>query len=193
MSQIFIAKSSKNNSTAKLPLWLGSLISLLAGSAFIFALAPYYIWIVALISPAVLYACLQHRSAPQALLIGWCYGFGLWFVGAFWLYTSIHEYGDTSAFVSVLLIAIMASIMALFSALQAWVYRRFFPETPLTFAPLWVFLNGQKPGCLQAFRGYLLAMPLLNAFRPICTTIWGLWNLVYCGNDCLRSGGNDQA
>ncbi|MHA3103923.1 apolipoprotein N-acyltransferase [Acinetobacter sp. ANC 3791] len=171
MSQIFIAKSSKNNSTAKLPLWLGSLIALLAGSAFIFALAPYYIWIVALISPAVLYACLQQRSAPQALLVGWCYGFGLWFVGAFWLYTSIHEYGDTSAFVSVLLIAIMASIMALFSALQAWVYRRFFPETPLTFAPLWVFFEWAKTwvftGFPWLFVGYAFTERFLDQYAPL--------------------------
>lgn len=128
MSELRIKKSTQNQLNAKFPVWLASLIALAAGSTFIFALAPYHIWIVALISPALLYACLQQRSAPQALLIGWCYGFGLWFVGAFWLYTSIHEYGDTSAAVSVLLIAIMASLMALFSALQAWVYRRFFQK-----------------------------------------------------------------
>ena len=83
--------------------------------------------------PALLYASLRKRSARQAFGIGWAYGFGLWFVGAFWLYTSIHVYGDTSAFLSVLMIAFMALVMGLFTALQTWIYRRFFPETPLTF------------------------------------------------------------
>ena len=123
----------------QLPFIYPFFISLFSGALFSFALAPYYYWWLAILSPALLYASLRKRSAPQAFFIGWAYGFGLWFVGAFWLYTSIHVYGDTSAFLSVLMIVFMALVMGLFTALQTWIYRRFFPETPLTFAPLWIF------------------------------------------------------
>ncbi len=76
----------------------------------------------------LLYATLRKRSAKQAFGIGWAYGFGLWFVGAFWLYTSIHVYGDTNSALSVGMIGIMALVMGLFAGCpEGFIYRRFFP------------------------------------------------------------------
>lgn len=91
------------------PLIFALLTALIAGGIFSFALAPYHQWWIAILSPALLYASLIKRTAKQGFFIGWLYGIGLWFVGAFWLYTSIHVYGQTSAWLSVLMIAIMAS------------------------------------------------------------------------------------
>src|SRR5690606_16048992 len=92
-------------------------------------------------------------------------------VGAFWLYTSIHVYGDTSAFLSVLMIAFMALVMGLFTALQTWIYRRFFPETPLTFAPLWVFFEWAKTwvftGFPWLFAGYAFTERFLDSYAPL--------------------------
>ena len=155
----------------QLPFIYPFLISLFSGAMFSFALAPYYYWWLALLSPALLYASLRKRSARQAFGIGWAYGFGLWFVGAFWLYTSIHVYGDTSAFLSVLMIAFMALLMGLFTALQTWLYRRFFPETPLTFAPLWVFFEWAKTwvftGFPWLFVGYAFTERFLDHYAPL--------------------------
>ena len=155
----------------QLPFIYPFLISLFSGAMFSFALAPYYYWWLALLSPALLYASLRQRSARQAFGIGWAYGFGLWFVGAFWLYTSIHVYGDTSAFLSVLMIAFMALVMGLFTALQTWIYRRFFPETPLTFAPLWVFFEWIKTwvftGFPWLFAGYAFTERFLDNYAPL--------------------------
>ncbi len=134
-----------------LPFIFPLLIALISGAMFSFALAPYYFWWLAILSPALLYAVLRQRSPRHAFVLGWAYGFGLWFVGAFWLYTSIHVYGDTSAVVSVLMIAIMAALMGLFTAFQTWLYRRFFPETPLTFAPLWVLFEWAKTWVFTGF------------------------------------------
>ena len=140
-----LLNSSEQQKT--LPLIYPLLIALTSGAIFSLALAPFYWWWIAILSPALLYATLHKRSAKQAFGIGWAYGFGLWFVGAFWLYTSIHVYGDTNAYLSVLMIAIMALVMGLFTAIQTWLYRRFFPETPLTFAPIWVFFRvGENVG-----------------------------------------------
>lgn len=146
-------------------------IALIAGAVFSFALAPFHWWWLAILSPALLYATLHGRSAKQAFGIGLAYGFGLWFVGAFWLYTSIHDYGDTNAILSVLMIAIMAILMGLFSAVQAWVYRRFFPETPLTFAPIWVLFEWAKTwvftGFPWLFSGYAFTERFLDHYAPL--------------------------
>lgn len=162
---------STSEQKKQLPLIFPLLISLFAGAIFSFALAPYYWWWLAILSPALLYASLRHRSAKQAFVLGWAYGFGLWFVGAFWLFTSIHIYGDTNAILSVLMIAIMALVMGLFSALQTWAYRRFFPETPLTFAPLWVFSEWAKTwvftGFPWLFAGYAFTERFLDSYAPL--------------------------
>lgn len=130
----------------QLPLIFPLLIALFSGAVFSFSLAPYYWWWLAILSPALLYATLHKRSAKQAFAIGWSYGFGLWFVGAFWLYTSIHVYGDTNAFLSVCMIAIMALVMGLFTAFQTWVYRRFFLKRHLLLPHFGLFSNGQNLG-----------------------------------------------
>ena len=147
----------------QLPLIYPLLISLLAGGVFSFALAPYHYWWLAILSPALLYATLRNRCPKHAALIGWAYGFGLWFVGAFWLYTSIHVYGDTNSALSVLLIALMAITMGLFTAVQTWVYRRFFPETPLTFAPLLVFFEWAKTWVFTGFPWLFAGLHSQNA------------------------------
>lgn len=155
----------------QIPLIFSLLISLASGAIFSLALAPYYYWWLAILSPALLYAVLHRRSAKQAFAIGWAYGFGLWFVGAFWLYTSIHVYGNTNALLSVLMIAFMALVMGLFTAVQTWLYRRFFPETPLTFAPLWVFFEWAKTwvftGFPWLFAGYAFTERLLDGYAPL--------------------------
>lgn len=162
---------NQSPSDKQLPLIFPVLISLFSGAMFSFALAPYYYWWIALLSPALLYAVLSQRSARQAFTIGWAYGIGLWFVGAFWLYTSIHVYGDTSAILSVGMIAIMAIVMGLFTAVQTWLYRRFFPETPLTFAPLWVFFEWAKTwvftGFPWLFAGYAFTERFLDNYAPL--------------------------
>ena len=67
-----------------LPMVLTVLIAWLAGAVFIFALAPYNIWPLALLSPAILYALLMPQmSGKRAFLIGQAYGTGLWCVGRF--------------------------------------------------------------------------------------------------------------
>lgn len=154
-----------------LPLIYPILLALFAGAIFSLALAPFEQWYIALLSPALLYAALHKRSAKHAFAIGLSYGIGLWFVGAFWLYTSIHVYGDTAAPLAILMIAIMAIVMGLFSALQTWSYRRFFPETPLTFAPLWVLFEWAKTwvftGFPWLFAGYAFTGYFLDGYAPL--------------------------
>lgn len=154
-----------------LPLIYPILLALFAGAIFSLALAPFEQWYIALLSPALLYAALHKRSAKHAFAIGLSYGIGLWFVGAFWLYTSIHVYGDTAAPLAILMIAIMAIVMGLFSALQTWSYRLFFPETPLTFAPLWVLFEWAKTwvftGFPWLFAGYAFTGYFLDGYAPL--------------------------
>lgn len=168
---IHYTSPSQKNKKAPLAQGWAVLLSLFAGAIFSFALAPYHYWFLAFISPAILYFCVQDRTPKQALIIGWVYGFGLWFVGAFWLYTSIHIYGHITSPLAVAMVAVMALLMAIFSAVQLYVYRKFFPHTPMTFAPIWVIFEWLKTwvftGFPWLFVGYAFTEHFFDAYAPI--------------------------
>jgi apolipoprotein N-acyltransferase len=86
------------------------------------------------------------------------------------------------------MIAFMAAAMGLFTAFQTWLYRRFFPETPLTFAPLWVLFEWAKTWVFTGFpwlfagyaftERYWMAMRLYLAFMQF--HLWSLcWHVLW--------------
>lgn len=152
-----LSTQSHASDKATLPPLLPRLImAWLGGAMFIFALAPYYFWIIALLSPMVLYWLLspQHSnklSNWRAFWLGEMYGMGLWCVGAFWLYTSIHTYGNTPVPIALLMIAVMGLGMGLFHGLLAVVFNRFVGKQPLSFASLWVVQEWLKTWLFTGF------------------------------------------
>ncbi|MDO5651821.1 MAG: apolipoprotein N-acyltransferase [Moraxella sp.] len=156
-----------------LPLGASLLAALISGALFLFALAPYHIWGVALLSPLVLYALLLPAiSGRRAFMLGWIYGFGLWATGAFWLYTSIHEYGAVPAWLAFIMIGMMAAVMGLFHAVMAWLFVRFLGKQPLAFASLWVLQEWLKTwlftGFPWLFVGYAFTdVAWLSALAPV--------------------------
>ena len=137
---------------ALLPMGTAVIVAWLAGAMFMLSLAPYGYWIIALISPALLYALLLgDMSNKRAFWIGEAYGMGLWSVGAFWLYTSIHDYGAISMPLALLAIAVMGLGMGLFHAFLAVVFNRLVGKQPLAFAALWVLQEWMKTWLFTGF------------------------------------------
>lgn len=149
------------------------LLALGAGLIFSLSLAPYGWWWIAIASPAVLYALLINaKTAKHAFWLGQAYGFGTWAVGAFWLYTSIHEYGNVPSWLALILIGLMAFVMGLFHAVMAWLFVRFLGRQPLAFASLWVIQEWTKTWLLTGFPwlfvGYAFTdLAWLNTLAPI--------------------------
>lgn len=165
-------RSTHKNKLAKpLPLVSVLIFALLAGAMLPLALAPYEWWWFALLSPAIFYTLLHDRSVKQAFWIGQSYGFGLWTVGGFWLYTSIHVYGDTPMPLALAMIAFVGLGMGLFNAIQAALYRRFFGQSPLTFTPMWIMAEWTKTwiftGFPWLFAGYAFTTYQLDNFAPL--------------------------
>lgn len=147
-----LQKRLNANKSKKRPLGLLIVLAGFAGALFTLALAPYGFWPLALISPAILYALLlPEMSGKRAFIIGEAYGTGLWCVGAFWLYTSIHDYGDTPAWLSLIMIAIMGLVMGLFHGFMALLFNRVIGKQPFAFAALWVLQEWLKTWLFTGF------------------------------------------
>lgn len=170
---------SKPTARRALPLGIACLLALFAGTIFSLALAPYGLFPIAIISPMVLYALLINaKNSRQAFWLGECYGFGVWAVGAFWLYHSIHHYGGVPVWAAVVLIGMMALIMGLFHAVMAWIFVRWTARQPLSFAGLWVIQEWLKTWLLTGFPwlfvGYAFTdVGWLNGIAPV-TGVFGL-------------------
>lgn len=134
------------------PFAITLLMAFAAGAIFLLALAPYGFWPLAVVSPALLYALLLSKmSGKRAFFIGEAYGTGLWCFGAFWLYTSIHDYGDTPAWLALIMIALMGLGMGLFHGFLALVFNRVVGKQPLSFAALWIVQEWLKTWLFTGF------------------------------------------
>lgn len=152
LSTVDLQKRLNPDKPKGLPMLVTVLIAWLAGAVFTFALAPYGIWPLALLSPAILYALLiPSMSGKRAFVIGQAYGTGLWCVGAFWLYTSIHVYGDTPVWLALIMIALMGLGMGLFHGFMALVFNRMVGKQPLSFAALWILQEWLKTWLFTGF------------------------------------------
>lgn len=163
------------------PLKVALLAALLAGLVFSLSLAPYGWWWVAVLSPALLYALLvSAKSAKHAFWLGQAYGFGTWVVGAFWLYTSIHEYGNVPSWLALLLIAAMACVMGLFHAVMAWLFVRFFGRQPLAFASLWVLQEWTKTWLLTGFPWLFVGYAFTDlAWLVVLAPVFGVFGVSF--------------
>ncbi|UNU73946.1 apolipoprotein N-acyltransferase [Moraxella nasovis] len=169
----YTTKPTKTQSILRIPTGAALIIALCAGMIFSLSLAPYYIWGIAILSPLVLYVLLSGDiSTKRAFWTGQFYGFGVWMVGAFWLYTSIHLYGGIPSWLAVVMVAIVAIVMGLFHGVMSWAFVRFLGRQPLAFASLWVAQEWLKTwlftGFPWLFVGYAFTEQVwINQLAPV--------------------------
>ena len=69
-------------------------LALICGVIFSFGFAPFDLWLLSVLSVAVLVGSLNKSSNKEAFLVGYAFGFGMWLSGISWLYVSIHYHGN---------------------------------------------------------------------------------------------------
>jgi apolipoprotein N-acyltransferase len=153
--------------------WLAPVTALAAGALFVLALAPFHVWGLALLSPLLLAELLRGQRPGRAARIGWMYGIGLWGAGVWWLYVSIHVYGFTPAWLSVIMVSLVAVIMGGLTAGMGWLYRRLQLDRHdlLTFAPLFIAFEWMRSWLFTGFpwlyTGYAFLDTPLEHYAPV--------------------------
>lgn len=115
-------------------------LALLAGLIGPLAFSPLDWWWCGLLALALFYhATLASRGRTSALL-GWCFGLGYYGAGSSWIYVSISVYGNAGPLLSVLITTLFVMLMALFIALQTWLWRHVARQrwAAVGFAASWV-------------------------------------------------------
>ena len=149
-----------------------ALLALCAGLLVPLTLSPLSLWPLALPSLALLYLLLHDTTPRTAALLGWCYGFGLYGLGASWVYVSIHDYGAAPPPLAAALTLLFVAGLALLTLLQCWLYRRWCRAHPVFgFAALWALGEWLRSWLLTGFPwlylGYAHVTAPLSGLAPI--------------------------
>jgi apolipoprotein N-acyltransferase len=128
-------------------------LATLAGAALAAAFAPLNLWLLALLSPAVL-MLLWHEATPRdAAALGFWFNAGTFTAGTYWLYISIHVIGAAPAWLAVIAVGALVGVMALYGAALGWAVARWLPATG---ALRWLVAVPAAWLLVEWFRGWFL-------------------------------------
>lgn len=99
------------------------------GTVSVLSFAPFYLFPVSILSVAGL--CLfwmRAHTVWQAARMGFVYGLGMYTVGIYWIYISLHDFGQMPALFAALCTFLLCAFMALFPALAGALSVRFAPN-----------------------------------------------------------------
>ncbi|MES2998798.1 MAG: apolipoprotein N-acyltransferase [Pseudomonadota bacterium] len=143
-------------------------IALVAGALLAFAFAPLSFYPLAVICPAILLLLWLHCPPGRAFFSGLLFGIGFFSVGVSWVFISIHVFGHTSIFLSLLITALFIFILALFIAFQGYLLNLLFPKNNqikryLIFPSLWVLSEWLRSWIFTGFPWLLLGTSQVNS------------------------------
>jgi apolipoprotein N-acyltransferase len=156
------------------------LIVFIAGALLPLAFSPVDFYLLAVLSPAVLFYFFLSASPRIAAWLGWWFGMGLFGVGVSWGFVAIYVFGLSSIFVAVLLTFLGISIMAAYIALQGYLSVSFIQKFNLknktvillVVLPLfWALLEWFRGWFLTGFPwlslGYSQTASPLSGYAPV--------------------------
>jgi apolipoprotein N-acyltransferase len=134
---------------------LSRLIAFLTGAATTLAFAPFGLsLLVPLLLLPLFYVFLTVAPRDAAAHAFW-YGFGLFLTGTYWIYISVHVFGNAALWIAIVLMLGLALIMSFFLSLGGWISSRLAQGEPwqlLLVAPAaWVLVEWLRGWALTGF------------------------------------------
>jgi apolipoprotein N-acyltransferase len=153
-----VSRKPRHRSGAPAPLlggWVGFALALLAGAAQAASFAPTEFWWLQLVATGALVALLADERPRSAAARAWAFGFGWLGAGFWWLYISLHVYGYLPAWLSVLAVAVLAALLALYYAIAGWFWARLRRDRPFVdavlFSGVWLLAELARGTWLTGF------------------------------------------
>jgi apolipoprotein N-acyltransferase len=170
---------------ARLTPWTSQALAALLGAAESLAFAPASLWPLGILSLAGLWWLWQDAPPRRAAALGFSFGLGLYLSGTYWLYTSIHVFGQAPLILALLLMAGLVAIMSGYIALTGWLLawlQTAGPVYSLAVLPAgWVVLEWFRGWFLSGFPwlalGYSEIDTPLAGFAPL----FGVYGVSFAG------------
>jgi len=148
--------------------WIGNSIAVLTGALLTLAFAPFNLYPLAIICPALLLSLWLFVNPKHAFLRGWLFGIGLFGTGIYWVFHSVYAYGNASAWLASLITGGFVALLALFPASCGYLLVRFFPyhySTKLmaAFPTLWVLLEWVRSWLFSGFPWLLIGSSQIDS------------------------------
>ena len=124
----------------------GRLPAFVAGGAMPLCFAPFGWWWLTPFLLAFLFHAWADGPARERAWLGFCFGFGAFATGTYWLYISIHDVGGAPPVLAVGVMLALFALMAAYQALAGWLTARFVSVPPawellVVFPAVWVLLE----------------------------------------------------
>ena len=101
------------------------LSALLLGALCVFGFAPFYVFIMPIISIAGLFYIWEVTQSPkQAAKLGFIFGLGFFITGIYWIYISLHDIGGMPFWMAGLATFLLCAFLALFPAIVGYIAKR---------------------------------------------------------------------
>ena len=165
---------------------IGYLLVFIAGSILPLAFFPLNYYLLALLSPAVLFYSLLFVTPRRALWLGWYFGMGFFGVGVSWGFVAIYVFGLSSIFASTVLTFIGVSMMAAYIALQSYLSVLFVKKFNLknriiillvVFPLFWALLEWFRGWFLTGFPWLSLGYSQTESFLSGYAAVLGVYGI----------------
>lgn len=101
------------------------LLTIALGAAAVLGFAPFYLFPLPILALTCLFVLWQKTNSPKAAFkLGFAFGLGLYIVGIYWIYISLHDYGGMPWWFAGFCTFCLCAFMALFPALVGYFSKR---------------------------------------------------------------------
>ncbi len=160
------------------------------GAGLNLAFAPFALWPLGVIAPALLFALISGLPPRRAGWTGAAFGVGLFSFGTYWLYTCLHVFGLVPVWLTVILQTVLVAVMSTFPAALCYTANRFWLKPGstrdwLVLPALWVLLEWLRGWVLSGFPwlslGYAFIDTPLAGWAPLLGVYGVTWAAAYAG------------
>ncbi|NKB36517.1 MAG: apolipoprotein N-acyltransferase [Gammaproteobacteria bacterium] len=158
------------------------ILCLLLGALMPFAYAPFNIFIIALLSPALLILIWSDSSAEQAFRSGYLFGLTMFGGGVYWLHISINMFGGVTLVGSILITAALVAFLSLYPALTGYISKRWLSKNEklwmlIVVPAMWVLSEWCRSWIFTGFPWLNLSYSQSDTFFSAITPIFGSYGL----------------
>lgn len=165
-------------------------IAFFSGLMLTLAFAPFHWHLLALFSPALLLWSIQNNSRGLAWRCGFVFGIAFFSTSVYWIYISIHQYGDMLAWQALICTVGFILVLALFPAFKCYCYAQLgtdnLAKRIVVFPAIWVLFEFIRSHLFTGFPWVLLGYSQTEGVLSQYAVILGVYGVSFVL--CLAAG-----